>query len=220
MHLKFNISDTHIWWKGSSRLNSNSTFQNYFPLGSPYFITCFPCWSIVFLPYDYPLGSSYVYHMISLLGLLYSNHTISLLDPRILSHDFPLGSSYFYHMISLLDPRMFTTWFHSWDSCILTTRFSSWILVFLPHDFPLGSFYFFHMISFLNLCIFTTLFSSLVPRIFITWFPSWIFVFLPHDFLYGSSYYYHMISLLDPRILFYQTIKSVWLSICKFHNEW
>jgi hypothetical protein len=142
-------------------------------VGSPYFITCFPCWSIVFLPYDYPLGSSYVYHMISLLGLLYSNHTISLLD-----------------------------------------------LVFLPHDFPLGSFYFFHMISFLNLCNFTTLFSSLVPRIFITWFPSWIFVFLPHDFLYGSSYYYHMISLLDPRILFYQTIKSVWLSICKFHNEW
>ena len=173
MHLKFNISDTHIWWKGSSRLNSNPTFQNYFPLGSPYFITCFPSWIPVF-----------------------------------------------YHMISLLNPRIFTTWFHSWDSCILTTRFSSWILVFLPHDFPLGSFYFFHMISFLNLCIFTTLFSSLVPRIFITWFPSWIFVFLPHDFLYGSSYYYHMISLLDPRILFYQTIKSVWLSICKFHNEW
>ena len=114
---------------------------------------------------------------------------ISLLDPRILSHVFPVGASYFYHMITLLDPRMFTTWFHSWDSCILTTRFSSWILVFLPHDFPLGSFYFFHMISFLNLCIFTTLFSSLVPRIFTTWFPLWILVLLPHDFPLGSTYF-------------------------------
>ena len=143
MHLKFNISDTHIWWKGSSRLNSNSTFQNYFPLGSPYFITCFPSWIPVF-----------------------------------------------YHMISLLNPRIFTTWFHSWDSCILTTRFSSWILVFLPHDFPLGSFYFFHMISFLNLCIFTTYYV-----------PPWFLVFLSHDFPLGSLYFYHMISFMDPRII-------------------
>jgi hypothetical protein len=127
LHLKFNISDTHIWWKGSSRLNSNSTFQNDFPLGSPYFITCFPCWSIVFLPYDYPLGSSYVYHMISLLGLLYSNHTIFLLDTRI-----------------------FTTWFPSWILLFFPHDFLLESLYFYHIIFLLGSSYFYHMISLLQ----------------------------------------------------------------------
>ena len=150
MHLKFNISDTHIWWKGSSRLNSNSTFQNYFPLGSPYFITCFPSWIPVF-----------------------------------------------YHMISLLNPRIFTTWFHSWDSCILTTRFPSWIPVFyhmislldpriLSHDFPLGSSYFYHMISLLGLLYSNHAIFLLDTRIFTTWFPSWILLFFSHDFLLES----------------------------------
>ena len=106
------------------------------------------------LSHDFPLESSYFYHMISLLGLLYSNHAIFLLDTRIFTtwfpsrillffpHDFLLESLYFYHIIFLLGSSYFYHMISLLDLCIFTTWFPLWILVLLPHDFPLGSSYF------------------------------------------------------------------------------